>query len=201
LVYGFGFVLILPPEPVRSSVNVLRRKYDPRSQSYCDAHISLTVPLPRAPQADDWVDLEAAALAVRSFSVHYGPLQPFLPNPGAAFHVEPQAEIDSLRRSLEATAIFANAAPRKYQFWAHMTVAEFISAETNKELLADSAVRTLSGSFVCDRVWHMVPDDRFHFVEQRQLSLSPTASPKSPQTSPAPWPPVPGSRAPQGGNP
>jgi hypothetical protein len=105
--HRFGVVLILPPEPVRSSVNALRGKYDPRSQSYCDAHISLTVPLPRAPQAGDWVELEAAALAVRSFSVHYGPSKPFLPNPGAAFHVEPQAEIDNLRRSLEASAIFA----------------------------------------------------------------------------------------------
>jgi 2'-5' RNA ligase len=169
--YRFGVVLILPPEPVRSRINALRGQYDPRSQSWCDAHVSLTVPLPRAPEASDWVELEAAALAVRSFSVHYGPLKPFLPNPGAAFHVEPQAEIDSLRRSLEASAIFANAAPRKYQFWAHMTVAEFISAEMNKELLADSAVKNLSGSFVCDRLWHMIPDDKFHFVEQRQLNL------------------------------
>src|SRR3990172_1303222 len=46
--YRFGVVLILPPEPVLSLVNGLREKHDPLSQSCCDAHISLTVPLPRA---------------------------------------------------------------------------------------------------------------------------------------------------------
>jgi hypothetical protein len=57
--YRFGIILILPPEPLRSKVNKLREKYDPRSQSCCDAHISLTVPLPRAPEVDDWDELKA----------------------------------------------------------------------------------------------------------------------------------------------
>ena len=42
--YRFGVLLILPPNPPMAQVNALRAKYDPRSQSYCDAHISLTVP-------------------------------------------------------------------------------------------------------------------------------------------------------------
>jgi hypothetical protein len=39
--YRFGVILILPPEPLRTQVNDLRSRHDPRSQAYCDGHISL----------------------------------------------------------------------------------------------------------------------------------------------------------------
>lgn len=45
--HRFGVLLLFPPELVRSQVNALRATYDPISQATCDAHISLTVPLPR----------------------------------------------------------------------------------------------------------------------------------------------------------
>jgi hypothetical protein len=109
--------------------------------------------------------------AVQSFSIHYGQLKPFLPDPGAAYHVEPQEKIDGLRCTLEACAIFTDAPPRKYNFWAHMSVAEFTSVEKTEELMTDPVAIRLSGSFLCDCVWHMVPDTRFHFTERRQLWL------------------------------
>jgi hypothetical protein len=36
----FGVILIFPPEPLLTQVNVLRARYDPQSQATCDAHIS-----------------------------------------------------------------------------------------------------------------------------------------------------------------
>jgi len=43
----FGVLLIYPPDPPLLQMNALRSKYDPRAQSICDTHISLTIPIPR----------------------------------------------------------------------------------------------------------------------------------------------------------
>jgi hypothetical protein len=39
--YRLGVILVLPPEPVRSQINVLRARYDPQSHKCVEAHISL----------------------------------------------------------------------------------------------------------------------------------------------------------------
>ena len=46
--YRYGVLLIFPPDPPLAQVNALRARYDPQSQATCEAHISLTVPLPSA---------------------------------------------------------------------------------------------------------------------------------------------------------
>jgi hypothetical protein len=80
--YKFGVILILPPEPIFSQVNELRARYDPISQTCCDAHISLTMPLPRAPTDAQWAEIEAVTSSMRPFTVHYGPLMTYPPHPG-----------------------------------------------------------------------------------------------------------------------
>jgi hypothetical protein len=114
--YRFGVILILPPEPILSQVNALRARHDPISQTCCDAHISLTVPLPRAPTNAQWAEIEAVASCTRPFTVHYGPLATYPPHPGVVLKIEPQGEIDQLRIGLEACSAFSGMTPRRYPF-------------------------------------------------------------------------------------
>jgi 2'-5' RNA ligase len=170
--YRFGVLLVLPPEPVRMDINALRAIYDPVSHEITEAHISLTVPFPAAPDERAWQELERAASGFGPLSISYGPLVPFLPKPGAALQIEPQAELDRLRRALEACRIFQGADPRRYPFWAHMTIAEFISVSDTEKLVKDiGGERAPSGSFVCEYLSHLVPDESFRFSEHRRLAL------------------------------
>jgi 2'-5' RNA ligase superfamily len=89
--YRFGVLLVLPPEPVRTEINALRAIYDPVSHAGAEAHISLTVPFPTEPSDRAWLELERIASGFYPFTIRYGPLVPFLPKPGAALDVEPQA--------------------------------------------------------------------------------------------------------------
>jgi hypothetical protein len=71
-----------------------------------------------------------------------------------ALDIQPQADLDRLRCALEDCDIFKGAGPRAYPFWAHMTIAEFISVADTKKLVreigGDHAPR---GSFVCDHIF------------------------------------------------
>jgi 2'-5' RNA ligase len=169
--YRFGVILILPPEPIRSQVNALRAKHDPVSHACCDAHISLTVPLAREPSDSDWKELNLIVSTISPITVHYGPLTSYLPHPGVVLDIAPQALLDSLRARLETCAAFVEAAPRRYRFRAHMTIAEFISVERTKELLIELEPGAPSGSFLCDRVSYLVPNSNFRFIERGTLLL------------------------------
>jgi 2'-5' RNA ligase len=170
--YRLGILLVLPAEPVRSQINLLRAKYDPQSHEIAEAHISLTVPLRNEPNIGQWAELERIAARFEAFPISYGPLVPFLPKGGAALDIAPQAQLDRLRLALEASEVFAGAPPRRYPFWAHMTIAEFASVETTHQLVRDlDGARTPTGQFFCDRVSYLVPDEEFRFVERRSLKL------------------------------
>ena len=170
--YRFGVLLVLPPEQVRNEIDALRSIYDPASHSGAKAHISLTVPFPREPDEHAWSALQRIASGFTPFTIRYGPLIPFLPKPGAALDIQPQAELDRLRCALEDCDIFKGAGPRAYPFWAHMTIAEFISVADTKKLVreidGDHAPR---GCFICDHISHLVPDERFCFREVTRLVL------------------------------
>jgi hypothetical protein len=76
--YRYGILLVVPPDPPWSEVNALRAEHDPKSHAICEAHISLTVPLPAPLTAARWGELESAAAGVRPFTVRYGPAVSFL---------------------------------------------------------------------------------------------------------------------------
>ncbi|MBM3240985.1 2'-5' RNA ligase family protein [Candidatus Poribacteria bacterium] len=170
--YRFGVLLILPPEPLFTQMNTLRARYDPRSQSYCDAHISLTTPLPRPLSEAHWSELKSIASIIKPFTVRYGPLMNYLPYPGICVAIESQAELDRLRTMLETASVFAGAAVRKFPFSAHLTIAEFISVEVTEALMVELKDVAPSGSFRCNGVSYMAPDRSFHFTERRKLMLS-----------------------------
>jgi 2'-5' RNA ligase len=170
--YRFGVLLIYPPDPPFEQVNALRAEHDPRAQSYCDAHISLTVPVPGALTEEHWAELESIAFGIPPISVHYGPLMNYLPHPGVCLAIEPQEELDRLRIALEAASAFTGAPPRRHPFSAHMTIAEFISVDETETLMASLQEKAPQGTFLCKGVSYAVPDSDFHFAERRRLELT-----------------------------
>ncbi|MEZ5427750.1 MAG: 2'-5' RNA ligase family protein [Pyrinomonadaceae bacterium] len=169
--YKFGVVLIFPPDPLLSRVNDLRAKYDPKSQAFCDAHISLTVPLPRKLTDEYWRELEKTASAIEPFPVKYGPLKHYLPHPGVCLEIEPQDKLNDLRLALESATVFNGVPERKYPFSAHMTIAEFITEEQTLLLMDELETAAPKGTFYCTNVSYAVPDDNFHFTERLRLAL------------------------------
>ena len=168
--YRFGVLLIFPPDPLSAQVNALRAKHDPRSQAACDAHISLTVPLPRPVSEAHWRELESTVSAIEPFAIHYGPLMNL--HPTVCLGIKPQAELDRLRMALETAAVFAGARAPKYPFLAHLTIAEFISTERSELLMQELEGVAPAGVFVCTDVAYAVPDVGFHFTERKRLRLA-----------------------------
>jgi len=170
--YQFGVLLIFPPDPPRGQVDEFRTKHDPRAQSFCGAHISLTVPLPRPLDHRHWGELEKIAVHIQPFSIQYGPLMNYLPHPGVCLAIDPQDELDRLRIALEATSCFDGAPARRHPFSAHMTLAEFISAEQTEALMVELEDVAPRGTFECTGVSYAVPDPSFHFTERKRLGLA-----------------------------
>ena len=169
--YRYGVLLLFPPDPPLAAVNRLRAEHDPPSQATCDAHISLTVPLPRPMDDVYWRELEAIAAAVEPFEIRYGPLMNFLPYPVVCLTIEPRERLDRLRIALENASVFDGALPRRYPFVPHMTIAEFISVEYTLELMENLKEVAPSGRYLCTDVAYAVPDAGFHFTERRWLRL------------------------------
>jgi len=172
--YRFGVILVVPPEPVLSQVNALRERYAWSQSSQCDAHISLSVPVPRALSRTDWRELEAIAARIEPFTVEYGPLMNYLPHPGVCLAIEPQAALDELRIAIESASCFAGAKPRRFPFSAHMTIAEMISVEQTHEIMEELKTEAPQGTFLCDDLCYLVPDASFRFVERARLALGGT---------------------------
>jgi len=169
--YRFGVLLIYPPEPTLSRVNALREQHDPRSQSYCDAHISLTVPAPSPVSEESWAELESVASAIEPVHIRYGPIRVYPPHPGVTLAVEPQQELRHLCGKLESVTPFSEAPERRWPFSAHMTIAEFLSWDQTEQLAAELASQGLAGEFTCSFVSLAIPDETFHFTERRRLFL------------------------------
>ena len=60
LEYRYGALYIFPPNGVIQPVDELRKKYDPRSASYRQAHISLSEPLPKPLSESQISELQTA---------------------------------------------------------------------------------------------------------------------------------------------
>lgn len=170
--YQFGVLLIMAPDPPLGAVNALRTRYAWSQSSECDAHISLTVPLPRPLTDADRAQLGAIAATIEPFLVHYGPLMNYLPAaPGVCLQIEPQDKLAGLLEALEAAPCFAGAQPRRYPFSAHMTIAELISVELTEKLMVELNDEAPRGSFLCTHVCYAVPNADFRFTERVRLRL------------------------------
>jgi 2'-5' RNA ligase len=171
--YRYGVLLIYPPEPLRTHVNALRALNDPRSQAYCDAHISMTVAFPCPVEPQDWAEMAHVAGRIAPIPITFGPVRSYPGVPGVVLNIEPVDRLTELLRALESLPVFAQAARRTYRFSPHMTIAEFITMQRTEELLRElSRADELAGTFECRSLAYTVPDEEFHFTERASLLLN-----------------------------
>src|SRR5919202_116807 len=104
--YRYGALYIFPQERIIDQIDELREKYDPKSHSYCQAHISLSDPL-RVPLNDEQVqELHDTLSSIEPFELHYGPLRSFPPYPGVAYVITPEDTFMKLRSRIHETSLF-----------------------------------------------------------------------------------------------
>jgi len=123
--YKYGVILFIPPEPILSTVNELREKYDKFSANGCCAHISLTMPLKKPLTIAGINEIKRKLLDFKKFEVHYGPFINFLP-------------------VAEDTLV--------------------LTEKLNKN--------AMSGSFTCDKVVYIVPDQDMVFQKIIAFNLA-----------------------------
>ncbi len=179
--YRYGALYLFPPSPLRARVNALRQRHDPRSQAICDAHISLTVPLPRPLSSAQAAEVAAVLRTIPSFEITWGPLHRYPGVPGVVLQIAPAAPLQQLVRRVETCACFRGAAARRYPFSPHMTIAEFVTMEESGVLLGHLAGERLEGRFWCTEVAYAVPDAAFHFTERLSWPLGPYGARSGPE--------------------
>lgn len=167
-----GLFIIQPPEDVCAVVNAQRNAYDPLSQSYIGAHITVTQPLSKTPSESEWDLLEQILGNLQPFMIHYGPLKTFLPYPCIWYAVQPAERILAIREALHQTGLFNLGEGYIADFIPHMTITEGQSGpEVTTELLEKLQNESQSGSFLCEELVLAVPDRYFNFSPQRRISL------------------------------
>lgn len=167
--YLFGLILIMPPEEVSHKINPLRAKYDPYAFAICPTHISVSDPLQSeiTPEMED--EIRSILRSIRPFTLYFDVLYASTEYAGVVYPIRPQEPIDALKEVLHTASVFGGCTYYRRNIPPHMTIAEFISVEDGLKLCAqlqDSAPR---GSFMCDRLEFIVPDDEFHF--QKKLTF------------------------------
>lgn len=175
--YKYGAFYIFPPKGIIEDVDELRRKYDPKSNSYCQAHISLSETL-KAPLTETQLkELQAALSKVEPFEVHYGPLQTYSPYPGITYVITPEDKFQRLRSIIHSTSIFKDIPLNHKDIPPHMTIAEFITLERSNELLEELSGKVPEGTFLCNSIEFAVPNKDFYC--ERILTIPLGASSKS----------------------
>ena len=171
--YRHGTFVIWPPSDVRRRINPLRRRYDPESQRICEAHITLTQPLLRAPTPADWDALRAAVAPCSPFTMRYGPLDTFLPYPCIYLRIEPADRVLALRAAMHKTGLCDLSLPYSDGFVPHMSLTDGYPDAAATQALYDELSRgePLIGDFDCRDVAYIVPDERFCFHVRRRLPL------------------------------
>jgi len=167
--YVFGAFYIFPPDDVIGQIDALREIHDPTSASICQAHVSLSEPVPRPLNAQDQQELRRILRKVDPFVVRYGPVRTFPPYPGVALAISPEDPFQALRSAIHEASAFDGVALRRESIAPHMTIAEFISLDRTKELVGQLGSAAPVGEFTCDRVEYAVPDADFRF--RRLLAL------------------------------
>ncbi len=175
--FQFGTIVIWPPDEIRDFVNKQREINDPLSQSYCDAHISVTQPLLKELSENEWGQILSVVGSFRSFQIDFGPLNSFLPYPCIWYEIEPQERVLEIRQALHRSGFFNLTLPHTEGFIPHMTITEGLSGSVvDESLLQRLQNESRQGSFLCLGLAYIIPDQQFCF--KRAMTL-PLAAPKS----------------------
>jgi len=173
--YKFGTIVIWPPDNVRSHVNPLRERHDPRSHAICEAHVSVTQPFLATPKENEWEKLIAIVSGFEASEITYGPLNHFLPYPCIYYEIHPPDYLLKIRRALHATGLFNLSLPYTEGFVPHMSITDGMpDAGTTESLFQELQEEVSGGSFQCDALTLIEPDESFVFHMTRLLHLKKT---------------------------
>ena len=171
--YGFGTLVIWPPDALREIVNSQREQTDPVSASYCEAHISVTQPLRGYPGSEEWKRLDSILSRIESFEISYGPINTFLPYPCILYDVQPTEKVLEIRNLLHQTGLFNLDMKHPQNFIPHMTITEGLSGpEVDENLFQLLQEESGKGIFQCKGLSYIVPDENFRFWVKKFLPLS-----------------------------
>ena len=161
--YRLGLILIVPPPKVSTLIDSLRVEYDPRSAAICQSHISVSDPLDCEMTSSIHSEIRHALASITPFRLNYGTPHASGDRPGVACPVFPQAPIDRLKRALHSTSAFSRKAYKRRHIPSHMTIAEFLPSGDRLTLCDKLQKIVKGGTFLCDRLQFMVPDNSFRF--------------------------------------
>jgi len=174
LEYEHGAFYIFPPTGVIEAIDALRETYDPKSASYCQAHISLSEPVSHPLTEAELEELQTKLSTLEPFDVHYGPVRGFSPYPGVAYAIAPEDTCRQLRSAIHHTSLFRGVPLSREHIAPHMTIAEFMSVERTEELVRQLKGHVPEGKFLCASIEYAVPNNDFYF--ERVLTIALRAS-------------------------
>jgi hypothetical protein len=169
--YRLGIILIMPPEHVGNLIDPLRAKHDPYAFAICPAHITLSDPLRREMTPERESEIRQILSTVQPLTLHYDKPHASPERGGVAYPICPREPFEALRAALHKASVFVGDPYYTRKIPPHMTIAEFISVEDSLKLCAQLQDTAPSGSFVCDRLEFIVPDEHFHFQKVKTLFL------------------------------
>jgi len=172
LEYRFGGFYVFPPEEIIEEVDGLRERYDPISHRACQAHVSLSEPVPRALGADDVAELRRVLGKVAPFVIRYGDVHSTTPYPGVVYRIEPTEAFAGLRSAVHSSALFRASPLSRRDVPPHMTVAEFISLDESIALAQRLRGTVREGEWVCQEIEYAVPDYSLRFRRVLRVPLS-----------------------------
>jgi len=161
--YRLGLILIMPPEEVSRQLDPLRAKYDPYAFAICPTHISLSDPLSCEMTPETEEEIRNILSEIEPFTLYFDQLHSSSEHPGVIYPVRPVEPIDTLQAVLHTASAFAGKAYYRRVIPPHMTIAEFISIEDSLQLCVQLKNSAPRGSFLCDKLEYVVPDENFHF--------------------------------------
>ena len=161
--YRLGLILIMPPKEVSDLIDPLRERYDPKSHATCGTHISLSDPLDLEMTPDLETEIRAILQDFQPFELHFRTLHASRKHPGVSYSIHPEEPIRALQEALHKSRAFGGKEYKRRHIPPHMTIAEFISIQESLKLCDQLQETVPKGSFICDRLEFIVPDDNCHF--------------------------------------
>jgi 2'-5' RNA ligase len=153
-------------------VDKQRESYDPISQSYIGAHITVTQPFLRTPTEADWDVCVRSLEKIQPFEIRYGPLKSFLPYPCIWYDVQPAEIVLDIREALHQTGLFNLQEGYIEDFIPHMTITEGQSGpEVTTALMEELQAESKTGSFLCEELVLSAPGQDFRFSKRNSISL------------------------------
>lgn len=172
--YRYGAFYLFPPVGVIEHVDSLRLKYDPVSSAACQAHVSLSEPVPRPLAREDIEELRRLLSDAAPFKVTYGNVHSSAPYPGVVYEVGPAENFTRLRNRVHSASAFRSSAFSRAGIPPHMTIAEFVTLEDSVAIAADLAGTAPAGEWLCRDIEYAIPDEGMRFHRVLRLPLGPS---------------------------